>query len=149
VSPIALTETSVDQVWRELLRQVGPILAGSLEKSSPAIIAPKTMVLRFEQRYNHQRQHCQEPARVERIEEALRKLTGQAWNLRIESVRSEAAAPPVPAAEAEKSPSRYRRQRAEALQEPLVKRAAEALGAQIVQMDEDFGSAPGEPDVLP
>jgi DNA polymerase III subunit gamma/tau len=147
--PTALTSASVSQVWRELLLQVGPILAGTLEKAEmPAIIGPKTLVLRFEQRYNRQQEHCQEPARVERIEEALRKLTGQAWDIRFESVSNDAAAA-VAVAEADKSPSRYRRQRAEAMQEPLLKRASEALGAQIVQMDEDFGTTPSEPDASP
>ena len=127
--PTALTAASVSQVWRELLRQVGPILAGTLEKAElPAIIGPKTLVLRFEQRYNRQQEHCQEPARVERIEEALRKLTGQAWDIRFESVSNDAAAPAVAVADADKSPSRYRRQRAEAMQEPLLKRASETLG---------------------
>jgi DNA polymerase-3 subunit gamma/tau len=148
--PLLLTDATMGQVWRELLQQVGPMLAGSLEKAEPpAIIAPKTLVLRFTAGYNRQREHCQEPARVERIEEALRKLTGQIWNIRFETVGDDAAAPPVPAAKAEKQLSRYRRQRAEALQEPLVKRASEVLGAQIVQMDDDFGAAPDEPDISP
>jgi hypothetical protein len=86
---------------------------------------------------------------VERVEEALRKLTGQAWDIRFESVSNDAAAPAVAVAEADKSQSRYRRQRAEVMQEPLLKRASEALGAQIVQMDEDFGTTPSEPDASP
>jgi DNA polymerase III subunit gamma/tau len=148
--PTPLTDATMGQVWRELLQQVGPMLAGSLENAEPpAIIGPKTLVLRFAAGYNRQREHCQEPARVERIEEALRKLTGQVWNLRIESVGNDAGAPPVPAANAEKQLSRYRRRRAEALQEPLVKRASEVLGAQIVQMDDDFGTSPDEADVSP
>ena len=145
--PVSLTDATLERVWRELLQQVGPMLAGSLEKAEPpAILGPKTLVLRFSAGYNRERDHCQESARVERIEEALRKLTGQVWNLRIEAVGNEAGTPPVPAAKAEKQLSRYRRQRAEALQEPLVKRASEVLGAQIVQMDDDFGEAADQPD---
>ena len=120
------------------------MLASDLEKAEiPAISGPNTLVLRFPVGYNPEREHCQEPARVARIEELLRKLTGRAWNLRIESVSGSAAASPPPAAaETVTSQSRYRRQRAEALQEPLVKRATEVLGAQIVLVDEGFGAAP-------
>jgi DNA polymerase-3 subunit gamma/tau len=144
--PVPLTDATLDRLWREILQQVGPMLAGSLEKAAPpAILGPKTLVLRFAAGYNRHREHCQEPARVERIEEALRKLTGQVWNLRIETVGNDAVSPSVPAAKAEKQLSRYRRQRAEALQEPLVKRASEVLGAQIVQMDDDFGAGREEP----
>jgi DNA polymerase-3 subunit gamma/tau len=141
--PLALTEATLPGIWQELIGQMGPILGGNLQKAVlPAIIAPKTLVLRFEARYNHQQEHCK--GRSERLEEALRKLTGEAWNVRIESVSNEAAALPAPAAEAEKSQTRYRRQRTEAMQQPLVKRASEMLGAQIVQLDDGFGSAPVE-----
>jgi DNA polymerase-3 subunit gamma/tau len=142
--PRALTPASVAEVWAEVLRQAPPMLASELEKAEiPAISGPNTLVLRFPMGYNSQREHCQEPARVARIEELLGKLTGRAWNLRIESVGGSAAALPAQAAdEMANSPSRYRRQRAEAVQEPLVKRALEVLGAQIVHVDEGFGAAP-------
>jgi hypothetical protein len=118
-------------------------LAGFLQKAQGiAIIGPKTLVLRFPPGYNHEYEHCQDPARVTRIEQAVQKITGQVWNLRIEPVGKEAAASHVPAGDTDKSSSRHRRQRTEAMQEPLVKRALEQLGAQIVQVDDDFGAAP-------
>lgn len=79
-----------------------------------------------------------------RTEEVLRKFTGKAWSLRIESGSRDTAVAPAQAADAENSQSRYRRQRTEAVHEPLVKRAIERLGAQVVQVDEGFGSAPTE-----
>jgi DNA polymerase-3 subunit gamma/tau len=143
--PTALSAESLPQVWREVLAQVGPMLAGSLEKAeSVAISGPKTLVLRFPPRYNHLQEHCQEPTRLDRIEEALRKITGQPWSVRIESGSSAAAPLPAMAAEAEATPSRYRRQRTEALQQPLVQRAVELLGAQFVHLDDEFGAAPGD-----
>jgi hypothetical protein len=80
-----------------------------------------------------------------RIEEVLRKTTGQAWNLRVESVHNDADAPAVQAGDSATMHSRYRRQRTEVLQEPLVKRAFDALGAQIVRVDDGFGVAPTGP----
>jgi DNA polymerase-3 subunit gamma/tau len=145
--PVALSAESLPQVWREVLAQVGPMLAGSLEKAEAvAISGPKTLVLRFPPRYNHLQEHCQEPTRLARIEEALSRLTGQAWSVRIESGSNVVAPLPASAAEVEPSHSRYRRQRTEAMQVPLVQRAFELLGAQFVHApDEGFGAAPGEP----
>ena len=48
----------------------------------------------------------------------------------------------MPAPETENSQSRYRRQRAEAGQAPLIKRAVELLGAQILHVDDGFGALP-------
>jgi hypothetical protein len=85
-----------------------------------------------------------DPTRVARIEELLRQITGQPCNIRLETGRSDLpAGPSGPVAEdTETSVTRSRRQRAEAARQPLVTRAMETLGAQIVQMDEGFGAAP-------
>jgi len=142
---VPLAAETLTQVWQQVLTQVGPFLASNLEKAeSVAISGPNTLVIRFPARYNLHRDHCQEPTCVARTEEALKKLTGKAWSLRVESGSRDAVVAPAQAADAENSQSRYRRQRTEALQEPLVKRAIERLGAQIVQADEGFGSAPSE-----
>src|SRR5204862_3059410 len=139
-----LTPETTETVWRQVLTQVGPMLASELEKAEiPAIFGPNTLVIRFPAEYNLQREHCEEPARRTRIEEALRKLTGRAWNLRFESVNGAGTTRPVSAVEnTERSQPRYRRQRDEAEKEPLVKRALDVLGAQIVRMDDGFGAAP-------
>jgi hypothetical protein len=115
-----------------------------LQAAVPAILGPKNLVLRFASGYNSQREYCQDPTRLARTEDALRRATGHAWSIRIESVSNVAAPLSEPAADTEKLPSRYRRQRAEAMQEPLVKRASELWEAQIVSMDDGFGSAPSE-----
>jgi DNA polymerase-3 subunit gamma/tau len=139
---IELTDESLPQVWPEVLAQVGMVFAADLEKvGRVAISGPNSLVLRFPSRYNRQSEQSQEPARLARIEEALRKITGRAWSVRVESLSNIAAAPPAAAAE-ENSQSRYRRQRTEAMQAPLVKRAFEVLGAQFVHVDEGFSAAP-------
>jgi hypothetical protein len=123
------------------------MMRSELEKAGvPAIFGPNTLVLRFASEYNSQREYCQDPKRVEKLEGVVRSLTGQAVTIRIESGGGgpEAAnRPPAVAEETDSSQSRHRRQRDEAQREPLVKRAIEVLGAQIVRVDEGFGTAPG------
>jgi DNA polymerase-3 subunit gamma/tau len=139
--PRLLTIESLPGIWEEVLRRVGPMLASNLEKAGlPASPAPNALVLHFPVDYNGPREHCQQPNNVGRVERVLQELTGRACQVRIEA----AGGPPRPtpvAEETEGSPSRYRRQRSEAMKEPLIKRAMEVLGAQLVDVDEGFGSA--------
>jgi DNA polymerase-3 subunit gamma/tau len=142
--PRPLTPETLPAVWQDVLAQAGPMFRRELEKAElPAISGPNTLVIRFLPRYNQAREFCQEPGRLGRLEELLRRIAGQSCQLRVEAVSgsppgesSEAAADPA------NSPSRYRRQRAEAVQEPLLKRAIDVLGAQIVHLDDGFGAAP-------
>jgi DNA polymerase-3 subunit gamma/tau len=150
---VALTEESLPRVWQEVLAQVGPMMASQVEKAGPpAIFGPNTLVLRFPPRYNAEQDYCSEPSRAQRIEESLRKLTGHAWQLRIESPGSGAVAAPSEAAgEATTSLPRSRAKRAAAVQDPLLKRAVDVLGAQLVHIDEEFGTSargPGSTDAL-
>ena len=117
------------------------MLAGNLGKSENlAISGPKTLVLQFPSRYNHERDYCQLSTSIARTQEAILKVTGQAWNIRVESASGGSMAVPVKMAESNNVPSSYRRQRADASQEPLVKRAMDVLAAQIVHVDDGFGA---------
>jgi len=149
--PTTLTPESLAQVWLQVLAQVGPMLANELGKASNvAISAPNTLVLQFPASYNLEREHCQEPSRVARVEDALRRMTGQPCTLRFETGSPGTTVSPVPASEApEAPPSRSRRLRAEAMLLPLLKRAMDLMGAQIVHVDEGFGSAPAPEAALP
>ncbi len=136
-----LTDANLRDIWREMLAQVGGILAGNLQAAGRvAISGPNTLVLYFPDGYNHQREYCQESSRLVRAEEALKKLTGQPWRLRVEPGNRDSTVAPTPVAETENSLTRYRRQRAEALQQPLVQWAVDKLGAQIVHVDDGFGA---------
>jgi hypothetical protein len=118
------------------------MLAGNLGKAQDvAISGPKTLVVRFPSRYNHEGDYCQESTRVARIQDALRKVTGQDWIIRVEGTVGEENDPNPQPPGAEPGVSSYRRQRAEAGQEPLVKRALDQLGAQIVHVDDGFGAS--------
>jgi DNA polymerase-3 subunit gamma/tau len=143
-TPIPLSREALPQIWQQLLVQAGPMLAGFLQKANfPAISGPNTLVIRFDTPYNTEREHCSDPTRVARMEEVLRRITGQRCQVRVEvPAGGVLAKSPVPAGNPTESISRYRRQRAEASQEPLLKRAIEVLDAQIVQVDDGFGAAP-------
>ncbi len=81
----------------------------------------------------------------------MKKVTGQVWHLRIESVSGAGVSPPpgTNGKDAESPISPSRRQRQEAMQLPLVKRVMEVMGAQILDVDEGFGSAQGDPTDVP
>ena len=137
-----LTEASLAEIWPKVLAQIGPMLAGNLGKAeSVAISGPKNLVIRFLSRYNHEREYCQLLNSITRMQEAIRKLTGQAWNIRVESAGGESAVLPAKSAEGDSGPSSYRRLRADAGQEPLVRRALDLMAAQIVHVDDGFGAA--------
>jgi DNA polymerase-3 subunit gamma/tau len=142
---IPFSAETVPQIWQEVLNQVGVMLGKELEKGGgPAILGPNTLVLCFPTSYNFQREHCQAPARLAKVEEALRKITGQAISFRIESAGGDTAlAKEKVAQDPEHSQSRNQRQRHEAMKEPLVRRAMEALAAHFMGADEGFGGAPG------
>jgi DNA polymerase-3 subunit gamma/tau len=141
---LTLTDESLPHIWREVLTQVGRMHAAELERAGlPAISAPNALVLRFPVSYNSQQEHCQEPAKVARVEDALRKLTGRAWHLRVEPGGGEEGSTAVVTADkAENSSLRSRRQRAEVEQEPLIKRAIDLLEARVVHVEDGFGTAP-------
>jgi DNA polymerase-3 subunit gamma/tau len=127
--------------WEEILTRVGPMLGNNLQKGGlPAISGPNTLVLRFPARYNLPLEHCQRPENIARVEEELKKLTGRAWHLRVETVPGAGASEATADDERQANgPTLARQQRLEAMQQPLVKRAIEVMGAQIVDMEEGFG----------
>ncbi len=137
--PVELTEASLPELWAQTLGMVGAIQARELERGGvPAIFGPNTLVLRFPAAYNQSREFCQEPERLGRVEDTLRKLTGQTWKLRLESVPGNGAetvaSPALPSAV---RPKRLDKEGAERV--PVVRRAVEILGAQVVRVDEGFG----------
>jgi DNA polymerase-3 subunit gamma/tau len=143
--PVALTPETLTQVWSQILRSVGGMLASDLQKAeTPAISGPNTLVLRFPARYNQAREHCQEQARLKKVEDALRKQTGQDWQVRVESGAAAGPAPaPAPTAEEAAAPPRPPRRspKEDAEKEPLIKRAVDVLQAQVVRVDEGFAAA--------
>jgi DNA polymerase-3 subunit gamma/tau len=144
-TPIPLTAASLSLVWAQVLAQVGRMLQSSLEKTQGvAISGPNTLVLRFPPGYNDHREHCQAPNNIARVEEALRRITGETCNLRIESASGAEAESTASAttASAEKPLAPARRLRDGLMRYDLIRRAVAVLGAQIVpgRTEEAFGA---------
>lgn len=134
----------VAELWQALLSDVGTNMMGrrivsALErKESLAISAPNCLVISFSSHYTKEKQVCEDPERVARIEESLRKLTGAPLNARFDLVPADS---PMPSAESKPMP-RVQQQRRDALQEPLVRRALDNLGASLIRIDDGFGTPP-------
>jgi DNA polymerase-3 subunit gamma/tau len=131
-----LTTESLPRVWTEILAQVGPILARELDRGGlPAISGPNALVLQFPPEYSQQRDYCAELTRSQRVQEALRRATGEPWVLRLEIGPGRNGSGHSPA------PTETILQPADALQHPLLQRTIEALDAKLLQMDDGFGQA--------
>jgi DNA polymerase-3 subunit gamma/tau len=134
----AVTSETLVHVWPEILTQVGPILARELERAGlPAISGPNGLVLQFSSEYNRQQAYCSDPSRIQRIQDALRRVTGREWNVRVEAA---AASNGIPARLSPEPTPVPLSAGAEVLQQPLVQAAVNALGAKLLQVDEGFGA---------
>jgi hypothetical protein len=106
----------------------------------PAIVGPRSLVVRFPSRYNHAYEYCREPGRAQLVEGLLKKQTGQDWALRFEL---DAAAPgPEPVTPPISNRERERR----ALETPLLSRIVSHLGGRLLKMDVGFGEGPTPSD---
>src|SRR5262249_53428440 len=120
----ALNEQTPPQIWEQVLRGAGPILASALKNAGPpANSGPNTLVIRFPSGYNQQRERCQEATQISRLEALLLKLTGRPWSVRVDAGNADTvASPAAPVEDSEASAARSRRQKAEALKLPLLER---------------------------
>jgi hypothetical protein len=141
-SLIPLNPESLPRVWSEILTQMGPILARELDRGGlPAISGPNHLVLQFPDEYNAQHEYCSDPGRLQRIQDTLKRVTGQDWAVRLETVRGSNGRPrplAVTAPTVAQAPA--------ALDHPLIQRALEVLDAKLLQVEEGFGMAAPAPD---
>jgi DNA polymerase-3 subunit gamma/tau len=139
LSTVSLTESTLRDVWGRFLQYAGekyPILAKQLNfSSSYAIFGPNSLVIRFPAPYREARIACEAEANVQRIQDALKRVTGQTITVRFETDASAAVAPGTNGVSAAPAPA-DRKRSLSAL--PLFKKASEALGAQIWHVDDDF-----------
>jgi DNA polymerase-3 subunit gamma/tau len=144
-SPRPLTSENLAEIWKEMLEKVGPILSNMLRNSPlPAISGPNTLVISVPNGYTLLSDTRQIPSRIGRIEEELRKLTGLPYQLRVESTSTIETSESLDVARTgeRSAPPRRLGRRAEAFQEPLLKYAMEVLDAQVLQVEEGFGTVP-------
>jgi DNA polymerase-3 subunit gamma/tau len=146
---LVLTAETLPEAWSRVLGLVGVLLAADLSKANlPAIFGPNTLVICFPESYTKSRDNCQTPGNVARVAEALKKVTGRGWTLRIETTPTTAAVGDASGAAAPEAPLPVRpprrNYREEAEKELLVKRALDVMGAQVLRVDEGFGTKPPE-----
>jgi DNA polymerase III subunit gamma/tau len=125
----------VQVVWQELLKSLGPMLAGDLGKANtPAILGPNSVVIRFPSAYNRQYVTCAESGRQQKIQDTLRRITGESWTLRLEvapdlqPARSESTSLASPPA---KDPV--------ATTDPMIEAIKSSLDARVMRVDDGFG----------
>jgi hypothetical protein len=115
------------------------MLAGDLGKANlPAIIGPKSIAIRFPAAYNRQYETCSESSRQQKIQDALRRITGESWTVRLElSVdgRSESKEVPASILAPGKSPV--------TVTDPMIEAIQSSLDARVMRVDDGFGQAVG------
>jgi DNA polymerase-3 subunit gamma/tau len=135
--PIELTAESLPQVWQQLSLHSGFAIKNLLSGSvSQAIFGPNALVARFPKGYNLPG----ETARVQ-LEELVGRVTGQKWSVRLEATAEAGTGSASRNEQLETPMQKRRRQQDEVLKMPVPARARDALGAQLVEMDEGFGAA--------
>ena len=142
LSTIPLTESSLPEVWERFLQHATksyPLLAKQLSYySSYAIFGPNALAIRFPISYDASRAGCATEGSTQRIQDSLRRVTGQTIAVRFELDSNTAARPagaPAAANLATVAPTERKRSLTTL---PLFKKAAETLGAQIWHVDDDF-----------
>jgi DNA polymerase-3 subunit gamma/tau len=141
-NPTDFSAETLPAIWQQVVARVGLLLGNDLMKAEiPAIFGPNALVIRFPAAYNKEREFCSDPAQLGRVEDALRRITGRSCSVRIESSAGAAAAGPVPEAENVPPAQPRRNARDEAEKEPLIQRAVEVLGAQILRAPDGYGAA--------
>jgi len=136
VDVVQIGDATLLQVWDKVKIDVGVMFAGQLARAGlPAIVGPKTLVLRFPNQYNHAYDYCRDPGRVQHVEGVLKRLSGQDWAVRFELV---VGSDPEPAAAPVSSRERERR----ALETPLLGRIVSRLDGRLLKMDQGFGETP-------
>jgi hypothetical protein len=115
------------------------MLGGDLSKATlPAIFGPNQLVIQFSAEYNQQYVNCSDSSRLNRIQDAVRQLTGEPWVVRIEQVvpknRPIVDIPPANAMHAELEI------------DPMVQAVQSALDARLLKIDDGFGRPAAETD---
>ncbi len=140
---LTLTEESLPAIWQQVITEAGFALAAELRRvHSVAISGPNTLVMRVSERYNTPGLAAADPARLARIEAIVSGVVGQPCRMQLETVADDR---PVNVAAAPAGGTRSAREKVKQL--PLVQKAREVLGAEILHVDADFGevAAPAKP----
>jgi hypothetical protein len=149
-SKLNFAPENVQAIWQQLLSESGFAIQSDLRRANNAAISgPNALAIRVSRRYNAPGSLFQDAARLAKVEEILSRLVGQPCTIRIEwfDEAGESAAANASKSSTAVALGQQRQQRAELMQIPLVKLAADVLGAQIIRADDGFGAAAKQPDV--
>jgi DNA polymerase-3 subunit gamma/tau len=149
IATLPLSEENLQAIWQQVIAQAGFAMASDLRKViNVAISGPNSLVLRVSERYNPSGPNAIDPVRLSRIEALVGGVVGQACAVRVEMVRdpggsTQPAAQSGPTAAA----TSVRQTRDKVRQLPLVQKARDVLGAEILHVDPEFGetAAPAKP----
>jgi DNA polymerase III subunit gamma/tau len=118
-------------VWNRVLgRLSGMVVDQARHFDSIAFLAPNRLVIRFTPVYDFSRGFCERPEQITRLEKTLAEVTGRP--IRLEFALT-ADGPGEPSAAAARFLSPHQR-RLETMQNPLVRRASELFGAQVIDV---------------
>lgn len=149
---VRLSSENISSIWPQVIESTGPMLGNELKKSgTPAISGPNALVIEFSRQYNQALEYCSDPARILRIQNALGKITGQSWVVRVASkvvTNPEELVEETPAVVEPVVSKPKVNPKDAAEKEPLVQRALEIFNAQIVRVDVGFGVPPPESKVI-
>ncbi len=142
---LELSEGSVTEIWqatKRILLERSPLLAKQLDSALlPAIFGPNSLAIRFAPGYNHAYQACATEQGVQRVQDALKRVTGQPVVVRFDAPPSGPAATEGTATAA-KPPAASAAERKKSLMTlPMFQKAADALGAQLWHVDDAFDPA--------
>lgn len=131
---VAITAQNGVEIWNLALgRLTGMVVDQAKQFDSVAIPAPNRLVIRFKPGYAIFKSTCERPEQVARFEQALLDVTGQRIRVEFALTADEPGeTSPVETAAARAASPHQRR--LELMQNPLVHRATELFGAQIVEV---------------
>ena len=90
--------------------------------------------------------HCSNPVNVQRLEEAVRKRTGQAWGVRLERKAGTAPAPMTPNAVGNPIATQVKARPQDVLRgHPLLQRIVDVLDGRPLVIETGFGEAVAPP----
>jgi DNA polymerase III subunit gamma/tau len=135
LAAVEFTAQNAVEIWNRVLGQLsGMAIEQAKQFDSVAIPAPNRLVIRFKARYAMFKSACERPEQVARFEQALAAVTGQ--RIRVEfALAADEPDESSPSAATARAVSPHQR-RLEIMQNPLVQRATELFGAQVVDVVE-------------
>ena len=144
-----ITAANLAAVWGRVLDTVGLVRKEQFRLAdAPAIIGPNALAVRFPAPYSSAYASCATDATLEILRKVLAKITGKECFVKVELLPATAAVVTTPGANgatgvgsppAARPPDRAK----DLMSRPLFAKAADALGAQLLRIDDGFN-----PDVV-